>query len=171
MNSTQLTNAVMSDRLGQNLFRGVFPADELTSQNVIDYPCGYIANTDPSHKPGTHWVCFFFDKNKKGEFFCSYGKPPKDYKFETWLANNSKTWTFNETRLQGALSSVCGQFCIFYLLHRFRDTTIDGLFSKDFDLNDKWVNDFIAERFNMDTAVINTDFLKTQIAKAFTGQF
>ena len=50
---------------------------------VIDrFPCGFVANTDPSDEPGAHWVAFYFQSERKGEFFDSYGKPP-DYDDET----------------------------------------------------------------------------------------
>ena len=38
-----------------------------------------VANTDPSSKPGTHWVAFYFPSKGKGEFFDSYGHPPIYY--------------------------------------------------------------------------------------------
>ena len=47
----------------------VFPSDKLL-QTLDKYPCGFVANrTDPSNKPGTHWVTFYFSSDWKGEFF------------------------------------------------------------------------------------------------------
>ena len=155
-----------ADRLGELYFRGVFAADELKKQSVKQFPSGYIVNTDPSYKPGEHWVAFYFDGKGKGEFFCSYGEPPKRYNFETWLNKNATSWTFHKNRLQGDLSSVCGQYCLFFLLHRFKNIPINGFFGVDKDLNDSWVNKFIRKRFKMDTFVLDPEFLLNQIANA-----
>ena len=40
-----------------------------------------ICNTDPSNKPGQHWVLFFFD-NDTVDFFDSLGKDIEDYGHE-----------------------------------------------------------------------------------------
>ena len=48
-----------SDRLGRVFFRGVYAADHAKALEVTEFPSGYIINTDPSDKPGTHWVCLY----------------------------------------------------------------------------------------------------------------
>lgn len=159
------------DRMGSMYFHGVFAADELNKQTVNKFPSCYIANTDPSHKPGTHWVAVYFDEYGKAEFFCSYGKSPKNYNFDAWIEKQAKSWQYHQTKLQGDWSSVCGQYCLVYLLHRLRNISIKDFFSKDCDLNDSWVNDFISTRFNIDTSVSDDHFLLKQIARALTGQF
>ena len=166
MNSQQLRNIMKTDRLGQNYFCGVFASDELKKHKVTKYPSGYIVNTDPSHKSGSHWVAFYFDENKKGHFFCSYGNPPNDYKFDKWLSSNSKTWSFNEQKCQSNWSTVCGQYCVFYLLHSFRNISIDGIFTPNYDMNDSWVDDFIRKRFNVDIPTFDVNFVTLQIVKA-----
>ena len=37
----------------RKMFCWVFPSDKLP-QTLEKYPCGFVANTDPSGKPGTH---------------------------------------------------------------------------------------------------------------------
>ena len=65
------------------------------------FPCGFVANTDPSDEPGTHWIAFYFPSKQKGEFFDSYGKPPEYYhaNFEKYLMNHRVYWTFNNKPL------------------------------------------------------------------------
>ena len=95
MDSQQLRDVMKIDRIGNKYFRGVFASDELKKQTVTKFPSGYIANTDPSQKPGVHWVSFYFDENGKAEFFCSYGYPPKNFNFESWIEKNSTSWTYH----------------------------------------------------------------------------
>ena len=72
MNTRQLERALKRNAYTKKIFAGVFPADEVPE--IIDtFPCGFVANTDPSTEPGTHWVAFYFPSREKGEFFDSYG--------------------------------------------------------------------------------------------------
>ncbi len=168
MNSQQLRQAMKMDRFGQLYFQGVFAADELNKEYVTQFPSGYIVNTDPSNKPGSHWVpvAFYFDKNRKGHFFCSYGKSPDHYKFDKWIDKNSDSWTFNKHRLQSDWSTVCGQYCLYYVLHAFRDISIINVFTEDWNLNDIWVDKFIQRRFNIESHLIDVGVLTSQVVRA-----
>ena len=170
MDSQQLRRIMKSERIGRLYFRGVFASNELKEQIVDKYPSAYIANTEPSHKSGEHWVAFYFDHSGKAEFYCSYGESPRSYDFDKWIQKNSTSWIYHKDRLQGDLSSVCGQYCLFFLLHRLRDISIKDVFTQDNDMNDSLVNEFIRNRFNLDTNVIDEEFLLKQIAKALIVQ-
>ena len=93
MNTLQLERALKHNTFTKKIFVGVFAADELPKLNT--FPCGFVANTDPSTEPGTLWVAFYFPSREKGEFFDSYGYPPeyygfKTYEIETWNQHNCK---------------------------------------------------------------------------------
>ena len=52
--------------------------------------------------------------------------------------------------LQSPLTSVCGQYCLYYLLHRARGISLQVIlneFSSDVDWNDQFVYDFIRNRY------------------------
>ena len=53
MNTLQIKRALESNSFTKRNFRGVFAADELP-KSLDTFPCGFIANTDPSTKPGIH---------------------------------------------------------------------------------------------------------------------
>ncbi len=93
-------------------FLGVFPSDLIPITN-LKYPCAYVANTDPSNKPGTHWVAFYHLSKKSIEFFDSFGMQPSIYGF-----NNIDCNTYNKNILQSFNSNVCGHYCIYYLYQR-----------------------------------------------------
>ena len=82
MNTLQLERALKHNTFTKKIFVGVFAADELPTLNT--FPCGFVANTDPSTEPGTHWVAFYFPSREKGEFFDSYGHPPEHYGFKSY---------------------------------------------------------------------------------------
>ncbi len=96
------------------IFAGVFACDHLPLE--IHYPCALIANTDPAHKPGEHWVGLFFTAEGKGEYFDSFGLPPPHI-FETYLKQHSRTWSWNTSTLQDVWTEACGPFCIFFIIY------------------------------------------------------
>ena len=170
MNGQQLENCLKSDRYTSPYFKGVFPSDLLVKQKIDSFPCGLIANTDPSNKPGEHWVAFYFDSDGKGEYFDSYGAKPKSKRFKSFLNKNSKgKYIWNSVPLQSPFSSTCGQFCLFFMTFRARNLSmqeISGFFSKDKALNDVEVNEFISTYFDINTKVSDVSFMINQISRA-----
>ena len=151
MNTVQIREALKQDPITSKKFCGVFPSDKLP-QTVDKYPCGFVANTDPSSEPGTHWVAFYFPSEQKGEFFDSYGQPPEQYRDSFGDFLEPYEWQFNTRRLQSAWSDVCGQYCIFYLSHRARDLSMNKivqLFTNNTMLNDAKVSQFVKRHFKV----------------------
>ena len=61
------THALEEDPITKKTFCGVFPCDKLP-QTIDKYPCGLVANTDPSSKPGTHWISIWIGpSNARGD--------------------------------------------------------------------------------------------------------
>ena len=67
MNSTQLAIILTKDKYTRAVFQGVYPSDKLPTR-VSSFPALFIANVDTSEKPGSHWVEFYFTKERKGIF-------------------------------------------------------------------------------------------------------
>jgi hypothetical protein len=153
MNTAQIVQALEQDRVTKKMFCGVFPSDKLP-QTMDKNPCGFVANTDPSDKPGKHWVAFYFPTEEKGEFFDSYGQAPNFYRdsFGDFLSKHCDKWGFNKHKLQSAWSDVCGQYCIFYLSHRalgYSMNQIVQLFNDNTMLNDAKVSRFVQNHFKV----------------------
>ena len=151
MNTLQLLNVLQSDPFTKSVFTSVLPSDHLPD-TVSEKPRGFIVNVDSSDGPGTHWIAIYLTRDGEGEFMDSYGQQPSNYSenFETFLKNNSSTFTYNKYVLQSPWSSVCGQYCLFYALHRCRNipmSTIINMFTNDKEWNDMLVRDFIRKWF------------------------
>lgn len=131
-------------------FKGVFPVDKLPTK--IKKPALIIANTDPSTKPGRHWVAFYLPKVGPPEYFDSIGVPPKQKEFLTFLKKHGTRYKFNNKRLQGALSTTCGNYCGVYLYYRAKKTSFRDflkLFSNtDFSRNDAKVKEMYERIFH-----------------------
>lgn len=143
-----------------NAFYGVFPSDRLP-QHVIDRPAYIVANTDPAHKSGTHWVAFYIPKRGNIEYFDSFGKRPEDKNFLKFIRNNkakNKCFKHNSKCLQSDYSSLCGHYCCVYLIHRKNGRSLKHFLSnfqrKNRDMNDQIIarmykNIFVKEKTNV----------------------
>ena len=168
MNTVDILRIVKEDPKIMTRFKDVLPKDKLPKK-ISQFPSAYILNTDSSDQRGKHWVVCDFESPYYAEFFDSYGNHPKDLavEFVTFLNQNAKVWKFNRRTLQGQCSSVCGQYCIYYLYHKCRNiplSTILGVFTKDTGVNDCLVNEFVNIEFQKDLPVLNLEFLVDQIA-------
>ena len=153
MNTAQIAYALEQDPKTSKKFCGVFPSDKLP-QTIDNYPCGFVANTDPRTKPGLHWVSVYLSSPGKGSWFDSYGKRPEFYgtTFTDFLEKHCDEWDVNDRKLQSDWSDVCGQYCIFFLSHRARGYSmkkIVQLFGKDTVLNDSKVLWFVKTHFRV----------------------
>jgi hypothetical protein len=142
MNTQQLNDILGTDGGTRKLYKGTFAMDKVPP--IVDGI--YVVNTDCSHLPGQHWVCYYVD-NSKIEFFDAYGNVTDFY------IGLPEADQCNLKKLQGSRSSSCGQWCVLYLLYRSRGftmTQIVRLFSEDLDDNDHTVVEFVNERFGLE---------------------
>lgn len=127
-------------------FLGVFALDQLPPRLPNDNQHSYclIVNTDPSNLPGMHWLAVYIDRNKNflADVFDSYGRVPP-LSLQRWLTKHCRRWTYTRRFIQGALTSLCGIYCI-YVLHvkcfRFPKQSfkeiVDSEFGEDASQND-----------------------------------
>ena len=172
MDTHQIDSILKKDRFTKHYFRGVFARDQLP-EHYVPRPSALVVNTDPSTRPGQHWVAIYISQDGSGEYFDSYGQPAKLPEIKTFLRKNVGRTCHNRRPLQGPWSAVCGQTCIFFLLQRcpgLPKTKIANLFSSDKRDNDVLVNDFIKRHFpQSETSVFDEQFLAGQIARALSG--
>ena len=114
LNTRQLLELIQSDEKARKDFLGVFPLDKIP--NRLKYPCSFIVNTDPSSKPGQHWLAFYFKKDRHCIFFDSYGNSPEFFKLKNFIFKHSTSFSFNSKILQSNISSLCGYYCCLFIL-------------------------------------------------------
>lgn len=161
MNNLQITSIIHSCPSVSRTFRGVYALDTLPPI-VHRKPCSYICNLDPSYMSGSHWVCLYFPSRGLPEYFDSFGFPPP-HPVAKLLGTS---YRYNPYFLQYPLSTVCGQYCIFYLWQRSRVhsmTAILSLFDEHHLLwNDLFVNNVIECHFGVDLEVFDLDYVMEQ---------
>ena len=124
MNTAEI-EIILKDSLRptRTTFLGVFPRDRIpVYDSLTQFPCSFVANTDPDGEPGTHWVAFYLESAQHVEFFDSYGSPPEEYKF-----SNQSVVHYNTHQFQDFSSNVCGQYTIYFVHHRSRSDTIHSV--------------------------------------------
>ena len=88
----------------------------------------------------------------KGEFFDSYGKHPIHYNkhFLNFMDRNAVEWEHNKIQVQSAVSTVRGQYCIYFLYHRCRKRPMSSIvnsFVNDKLRNDQLRHDFVRRKY------------------------
>jgi hypothetical protein len=151
MNTNELHRAAMSDPLLAQYFGGVFASDRLPKHAEH---CAYIVNLDNADKPGSHWVAIFFSPGKQSvDYFDPYGLLPPNVHIVRFLKRNSMFKHFNENNYQSMCSTVCGQYCLYFLWHRVRGYPMQRIQQKfklkEHALNDLRVVQFVRKKFNL----------------------
>lgn len=152
MNTLQIKNILSRDPITKKYFIDVFPSDELPSK-IRRYPACFVCNVDPSTKPGSHWLCFYILSPDEAEFFDSYGNEPAFYQGAiSNFASRYSRLIYNPVILQTNVSTVCGQYCIYFLYSRCRGETLRNILSHFITknlCNDRRVYNFVAKRFHV----------------------
>ena len=66
LTTLDILKEINKDSYARRYFVGVFPRNRLPAINT--YPASLILNTDPSGRPGEHWVAIYFNKEKEQNF-------------------------------------------------------------------------------------------------------
>lgn len=89
-------------------FRGVFMRDTLPTK-PLEYESG-IVNLDSVENSGTHWVCYFKNKNEKF-YFDSFGLLPP-IELQNYLGGKLMHSSF---QVQQFNTNYCGHLCLYVL--------------------------------------------------------
>lgn len=149
MDTLQLTTFIINDPVCSPIFLGVFPADKLPKIKTVDLekPCCVIANTDIASKSGTHWVAIYINQDIC-MFFDSYGRLPQP-RFKKFLRQPSlisRRLEVNNKCIQGFNSTLCGQYCLFFLYKVCRGYSLNSIVSV-FKTNDTHGNDLSVKQW------------------------
>lgn len=164
MNTGQIRRLLNSKPTVKQIFKGVFALDKIPSK-ITDLPSCLVVNFDKSFQPGSHWVALYIS-NLTTEYFDSYGSQPTHDSILKLLKDN---YLYNAEKLQNPITTVCGQYCIFFLWKKSCGWSMEKIldvFSDDTFENDFLVNDIIETYFKVDLQIIDSDLIE-QICKPF----
>ena len=140
MNTREIDRFIRSVDTCLGLFQRVYSIDTLPES-----PRLLVCNTDPSHKPGEHWVSLFINSRRRGEYFDSFGRKPSRV-IEDYMNEHCVDWIYNTKQLQSVVSSYCGFYCCYYCVLKCKGvdlTRIVNSFTNDTGYNDSIVRNFV----------------------------
>ena len=153
MNTNQVYSYLHVLFKNSNVCFDVIPSDYLSNYVTNQLPLFLVVNNCRSHNSGQHWLAIVKKSIKHPvEFFCSYGKSIDDYNsdFVQFIArlpkNMNRRLLYRPIRLQSYGSSVCAQYCIFYIARRYKNCSRNAFYStfnENTTKNDKVVADFV----------------------------
>jgi hypothetical protein len=149
MDSLQIEKASRKDRICNDIFVGVFAADTISEK---EYSGAFIVNTDTSNESGQHWVAFYCEEFGKLEGFDSFGKYPGVYSkyIKDWIGDDFHI--LNSSILQSQNSTLCGNYCLYYILlrcHGFSYEDTISIFCGDCKTRDLFICRFINKYFKL----------------------
>ena len=126
MNTKQLWQALTNNSTTEPYFDGIFPIDVISK--IKNKPELIICNTDPSDKPGKHWVLFFFNNNEV-EFYDPLGNHIDFYgeEFINFAIKFSSKYLWSTIRTQPLNSSTCGQYCLYFAFKKCQGQTMESI--------------------------------------------
>ena len=145
MNTKEISDYLFQSKDCNKMFYGVYPVKKIP--NLRSQPAPIFCNTDTSNKRGEHWIVLYITKNRRGEYFDSFGRCPFEH-LKILLDENCAEWICNDRYIQSVISKFCGPYCIFYCLYRSRELDVRKIvriFTKDTGLNDLIVHNFVCK--------------------------
>ena len=123
-------------------------AKDCLPEIINTYPIAIVCNTHDADQPGEHWIAMYVDAERRGDYFDPYGRQPQHVEFTNFMNEHCSEWVPNDCTQQSPLSTVCGQYCIAFLLFRCRNVSMHvfthRLFTTDLVANDCRVFDWVA---------------------------
>jgi hypothetical protein len=115
------------------------------------------------------------DTNGQGEYFDSYGLPPLSRHVVNFMITNARHWTFNKRQLQNAITTMCGAYTIFFLMHRSQygqpmKETINKMFpdvNSPLLMNDVKVQKSLESRFGLFVPLVEMDLVMQQLLRLY----
>lgn len=156
MNARQLKRDGRKDAILCRKPFDVLPMDGLP--NVLPRSRSFfIINTDPSTKPGSHWIMVSLGGDSRSVFFDSLGREPGYY--HPGLARFvGQQYTSSPYPLQPAISQRCGQYALFMCLYLARNYEVTHLFRRHIFTTFKDENDEKIGRFYRDYSQHGFDY-------------
>ena len=145
MYTSQLVEALEKNPLTAPVFAGVLSADETPTKPPPPHESKrvYIINTQPSTKPGQHWVGLYFAPTGVVYYFDSYGlRPFSNIKKKLAAFKRIQPWN---RRVQG-WGTTCGMYCLCFVLSIVGAFDFN-IFGDDLSFNDRVVRNVVLNRF------------------------
>jgi len=114
MDTLELDRLLSLCPVTKKYYKGCFPCNGLPLPAT--YPCSMIANTDPMHERGRHWIALFISKPNYVYYFDSLGNKPNKCLL-MYLSKHFINVCYNLHSYQPQYSNFCGLYCAVFLYY------------------------------------------------------
>src|SRR5271154_323152 len=138
----------------------VIPCDGLSNMTHNNF--AYIVNSDPSSKPGTHWLALYQNpKDKSIEFFDSFGMSFEYYgvNFTEFIMNCNRNVKISNRHIQSLHGTTCGEYCVYFLAKRTKGYSFQSIID-EFDKYNLKGNDSFVKQFIDDIIVVDDKLVR-----------
>ena len=123
MNTLEIEDVLKNHPGTRFVLKGVCARNRLPRQ--LNVPSALVGNT--YSLDGKHWIAMYIDANSRGEYYDPMELPLYHAVYVAFLNKHCTSWTYNAVRFQEEGSAVCGQHCIYYLIHRCRGYSMTNI--------------------------------------------
>jgi len=130
MDELDIEKCLSEDFHARKVFKGTWPCNIYPRINYnLNMPSAYIVNLDNSEQEGSHWVALYVTNNFT-YFFDTYARNPDSFnihiqKYIRHVARSNCVKYISGKPLQLKTSSVCGFYCIFFIICLANDITFE----------------------------------------------
>jgi hypothetical protein len=151
MDTLQINHALME---WKPVFKGTFAINQIPTVYTLDPPFALVLNMDAYPSKGSHWVAMYCNNKESVEYFDSGGMPPPNHdNLDLILNRYNNNVVYNPKRLQSSCTSVCGEYCILYLICRLHNISfthfVDFFSERNWLKNDATVFRIVHENCNI----------------------
>ena len=154
MDTLTINKILKTDPISNFYYKGCFAKDDLPKTRLnTKFPSAYVINTGLSTTMGEHWVAVFCI-DRKVFYFDSLGRTPfsDPYISRFIQAFHPKNVIYNKCRIQGANTTVCGHYCVYFILHMCKNQNFKKFVikfkCKNYSQNDAMVCSIITRRYS-----------------------
>lgn len=171
MDTVQIRAFLSRHRAAKKYFLNVYPSDGLPKEISYERPRSLVFNTDPHHKPGTHWAAMFLD-NDRVTVFDSLAEFPEHSIYTKpifkYLKKVASRVEYNKLPVQDSLSITCGEHCIYFICKMSEGLTFRNflnLYSSDKASNDRLVTSYMKEGLKPIPSIVTNEYAICQKCK------
>lgn len=160
MNNHEINYILSRHPATRSVFAGVFAKDTLSQRPRTRTPAAYVVNTAAASSNGEHWICIYVPSSGPAEYFDSYALTASK-EFVKFMGGFYRK---NVIPLQNIFTTVCGQYCIYYICmryvyHKSMDEILAQLSEERALDSDEYANKFVELFFGRDLDVQDIDFI------------
>lgn len=151
MNGEDLQKVIAKFLSIRDNFLGVFSIDSLPKIFPVNH--FLICNYDLKSMPGSHWFALVRKSNERIECFdsLSLNNDKKELLIKYCNFDKATKIIYNETPVQKITSLTCGQFVLFFLIHRIHNldesfvSILNEIFNSNTENNEESVLNFLLD--------------------------